>query len=145
MNCNFCNKEFNIKAEWLKKSLLGKIKDSLSFWATFDFDARTDVGFIKGVLLILGQVGYMVLSAFLILFALGGFFVPFMGLNQNWLNNVMYVFMAIILLLLFLSINYWMFKKDVEGNFKKIFNSNDASIKCPSCGNKNKLKINYLK
>lgn len=158
MKCNFCNKEFGIKAEWLKKSLAEKIKDSLNFWATFDFDARTDVSLIKGIFLMLGQVGYFLFSVFLIFFAFGGFFIPLMSFlnkfvflkpflnpNSSLFDNIIYLFSAIILLLLFLFINHMMFKTDIEGNFKKIFNSKDASIKCPHCGKENKLKINYLK
>lgn len=157
MKCNFCNKEFDIKTEWLKKPLEEKIKDSLNFWATFDFDARTDVSIVKGVLSMLRQVGYFLLSVFLIFFALGGFFIPLMSFlnkfvflkaflnpNSSLFNNLIYLFSAIILLSLFLFVNYLMFKTDIEENFKKIFNSKDASIKCPHCGKKNRLKINYI-
>jgi len=158
MKCDFCNKEFDIKTEWIKKPLAERIKDSLNFWATFDFDVRGDVSLIKGVFLMLLQIGYFLISVFLIFFVFGGFFVPLMSFlnkfvflkpfldpNSSLFDSIIYLFSAIILLLLFLFINDMMFKTDIEGNFKKIFNSKDASIKCPHCKKENKLKVNYLK
>lgn len=161
MKCNFCEKEIDIKKEWLKKPLFKKMKDVVNYYRFFDFSLsgendKIGVGVTKAIV----QAFYFVVSS-LLLFA-SGFSITFSLFNLmdkyvflkplfnpavpviTFSNTILPIFGGIILLIPFFYITYLMFKSDLRKNFEKIFNRNVTSLKCPFCEKNNKLKILYL-
>jgi len=160
MKCNFCGGEIDINQEWFKKSIFEKLRDIGNYYLIFDFSFFGDDKLSTGILKAVGQAGYFIISSLLLLGAGAGIFYPIFDLMDKYVflkplfnstvpnitisNTILPVLGAIILLTLFFYVTYLMFKSDLERNFKKIFNRNNTSIKCPHCSKKNKLVIQYL-